>query len=221
MNSTVLITREVTDHSPLARMARSEGWELQGIPFITTQRKALPKSIPATDWIFFSSGQAVKYFFQQRKGKPKAALAAIGRGTARALKEFGEPAFVGADGSTHEVAKAFAAHIGEASVLFPISNASVRTVQLALKPEQVHEVICYTTEEAPKVVGTFDVVVFSSPSNVEAYFKHNAAKSYQKWIAFGATTAEKLAAFTQLPITVLPKIDDDAIAEAIKATLNS
>lgn len=221
MSPTVLITRELAAHSPLARAARSEGWDLRGISFIHTKKKALPRSLPATDWIFFSSGQAVKFFFQQRKSKPKAALAAIGKGTARALKEFGNPAFVGADGSTEEVAKAFAAHIGSASVLFPVSNASVRTIQLALPAEQVHEVVCYTTEEAPMSVGAPDVVVFSSPSNVEAYFKLNKATSHQKWIAFGATTAEKLAAFTHLPVSVLPKVDDEAIVSAIKSVLKS
>ncbi|MFT6717464.1 MAG: hydroxymethylbilane synthase, partial [Saprospiraceae bacterium] len=46
------------------------------------------QSTPTTDWIFFSSKNAVKYFFELGYTINNRKLACIGKGTAKALRAF-------------------------------------------------------------------------------------------------------------------------------------
>lgn len=220
MSYTALITREVEVASPLARGCRQAGIELIGQSFIETKALALPAALPQAQWIFFSSAQAVKFFFtQQPTVAAHTKLAAIGRGTARHLARYGTVTFVGSAADTAVVAEEFASVVNGDTVLFPVSDQSVRTVQQALPSEQVHDVLCYATRPKPAPVGHCDVVVFSSPSNVSAYFEANTLTDHQSVIAFGSTTAARIAQFSQKPVAVLGALDDESILAAIKSAL--
>ena len=220
MSYTALITREVDVTSPLARGCRQAGINLLGQSVIETKSVHFATPLPQAAWIFFSSAQAVKFFFEQKPTLLAGTkLAAIGRGTARQLARFGEVSFVGSAADTTVVAQEFASLAKDEHVLFPVSDQSVRTVQQALPAAQAFDIVCYTTRSKPAPVGHCDVVVFSSPSNVIAYFEANTLADHQAVIAFGSTTAARLAHFTSKPVAVLGALDDESILAAIKSAL--
>lgn len=150
-------------------------------------------SIPKTDWIFFSSRNAVEHFFSKSpKIKENTHFGAIGSSTALVLKKYVKVSFQGT-GDTHQVGKTFKSLIGNQTVLFPISDRSIRTVQKELNKEQVTDLIVYHSDSTNKIhIPHVDILIFTSPSNVEAYFHENEISSSQKVIAIGNTTKEAL-----------------------------
>ena len=58
------------------------------------------------------------------------------------------------------------------TVLFPLSDKSHRTVKKALDPKQYREVVVYKTELVERELDQiFDILVFTSPSNVKGFLK--------------------------------------------------
>lgn len=219
MSKTVLITREAGTYPEIEAALRPLGASLLETSFIRTEPVDFTMPTHPFQWVFFSSKQAVRFFFKQEKPQAHLHYAAVGDGTAEVLRAFAPASFVGQSTHTEEVALVFAQQLGQAVVLFPSSNISERTIQKAIPAEQVLEVTCYTTRENPIAVGHPDVLVFSSPSNVRAFFGANTLLHHQQIIAFGPSTAKQMAAFSSHPVQVLSTADSKSIVEAIKAAL--
>lgn len=173
------------------------------------------------EWIFFSSSEGVKHFFNQITDNIDAKLAAIGPGTSKTLSSFGEVLFEGKSNDIHFVAHAFKKKVGINRVLFPVGNKSKRTVQNYLDSQQVVEAICYQTTLAPVAIGFPDILVFSSPSNVESYVLSNQFLPSQKIVAFGESTREALNNHFEGNVTIPENISEEALWEAIKQNLLS
>ena len=128
------------------------------------------EQIPQTDWIFFSSKSAVKSFFASNLIIPEGTkFGVIGKATAEVVRKYQCRLYW--RGNQRRPPHSFRDQIGDAQVLFPISDISMRTVQDALPQDQVFEVTAYTTKlKTENEIDRADVVVFTSPSNVDAYF---------------------------------------------------
>ena len=101
--------------------------------------------------------------------------------------------FVGTDVETKIIAKKFKIKLGKSSCLFPISDISNETVQSGIKPDQVHNLVVYhTAEKHLEVDASYDILVFTSPSNVRAYFSANPFHAHQKIVAIGPSTATQI-----------------------------
>ena len=60
-----------------------------------------------------------------------------------------------------------------------------------------------------------DILVFTSPSNVESFFKHTKIKNTQKVVAIGTSTQKKLKEFG-IENSLLPaSFDETGLAEAV------
>ncbi|MFN8699695.1 MAG: uroporphyrinogen-III synthase [Flavobacteriales bacterium] len=215
MSQTVFISRELPADNHLLTTLAAEGFELIAQPMITTRSVACEMPTIRSGWIFFSSKQGVEHFFAHTPSVGSAQLAAIGEGTARLLRKYGEVEFTGRHSDTDEVAREFKKTAGRKKVYFPISEQSVRTVQQALPASQVVDIVCYRTEENPVPVGHPDILIFSSPSNVQAFLKANTIMPFQKVIAFGKTTAAALEE-AGVKSVVSKGTSDSALLEAIK-----
>lgn len=153
-------------------------------------------SIPDADWIFFSSSNAVKEFFKQKPEiKTGVKFGAIGKGTEVALNINGIKAdFVGSSAEIRMVGKEFASLADGKAVIFPQAKDSLRTIQKQLSfQSKIYDLFVYkSTIKKDLNIPEADVVVFTSPSNVEAYFESADLSKVQRVIAIGTTTAAKL-----------------------------
>ncbi|MBI4945175.1 MAG: hydroxymethylbilane synthase [Bacteroidetes bacterium] len=144
------------------------------------------------DWVFFSSKNAVKHFFEQKPDVEGVKFGAVGKTTAEEIRKFGKRAeFIGSSDDTRMTGKKFSALLGNKTVLFPQAKESMKTIQFQLpRKENVVNLIVYetikTVESSKLKVESLDVLVFTSPSNVDAFFeKYNRTNVPSLWEGFG------------------------------------
>ncbi len=134
-------------------------------------------------------------FFEQYVFQAEHKFGAIGEATAEALKEFVPVVhFEGIGNNTGEIAERFSTQLNPYDfVWLPGAQKSNRTLQKHLYPGTYEEIAVYSTQTVDKVVSPiYDLIVFTSPSNVDGYLMRNSIAKGQKVLAFGSTTAAKL-----------------------------
>ena len=157
--------------------------------------KAIPvTSIPKTDWIFFSSKNAVRHFFNQGFNLKMQKVGCIGEATFKILSQYIKQVnFCGNDVDIHKTSAEFSKIIGHETCLFPISNISKKTVQQHLSANQVFNMVVYETFSLANFkLPELDVLIFTSPSNVQNYFSKYPINPNQKVIAIGSSTLNEL-----------------------------
>lgn len=221
MPEKVFISREIGEHSYFRKALAKHNIEIDGRSLIRTFPIVTildPFYLKNLDWVFFSSRNAVEYFFKLNPVlSKKIKFGVAGRGSEDTLRKFGQVAsFVGEGGVIEDVAKDFAELVVDQTVLFPRAQDSLRTIQSALtSATKVVDLPIYETVIAEDVDGTTaEVLIFTSPSNVDAYFADNLLDPGQKVIAIGNSTAQK---FNEMGIPhILPYSPDEiGLAEAV------
>lgn len=217
-NKSVFMTRDAKINGYLSRAMKSHGMELYASSLIEVSQIKF-NSAPVTDWVFFSSSNAVIHFFNQHPEIPKTTqFAAIGRGTEATLREFGQhSSFTGLTHDIFETAFAFGKLAYGTTVLFPKAKRSMRSIQKQM-PENTKlidlDVYESNTREEITVPET-DIIIFTSPSNVEAYYSKYKVTQNQKCIAMGLSTASKLEEYGVSNIYTPSLQDETGLAEAI------
>lgn len=217
----VFISREVSEQSYFRRALEKHGIQIDDrslirtVPMIT---KLDPYILKHVDWIFFSSKNAVDYFFRLEPTLPIGVkFGVMGAGSEEMLRLQGHFAdFTGSGGDTADVAVEFAKLANGGTILFPCAEDSLRAIQKGLSDTtHVIDLPIYETvlEDDVEASGA-DVLVFTSPSNVEAYFINNLLDPYQKVIAIGKSTGKK---FDEMGVKyTLPFAPDEVgLAEAV------
>lgn len=214
---TVYISREPENASLFMRQTQSFGFQAIAQATLVTEEIEV-NHMPFTDWVFFSSRNCVKSFFEQGLMLPDvASVAALGSGTAEELKYYGVTAsFVGNDGEVDKTAKAFLEQVKGKSVLFPIGEQSHRTVQLALKDEvECHEILIYRQVANPDFVEkTADIFVFTSPALFEAYTNKELLKD-KHLVCIGETTKKAIQSAGFQNITMAYQTNEQALADTV------
>ncbi len=176
------------------------------------------ESFPHTDFIFFYSKNAAKYFLSHASVSLKGIrIACMGSGTAYFLKESGIiPDFVG-KGNPNEVAADFLSLAKGKKVLFPQAKNSRKSIQKILGEHIVSfDLIVYNNSKKKKFQNPkADILVFTSPMNVEAYFEYLDYKN-EEIIAIGNTTLDKLKEFNFEKTRMAEKPTEEALLHAIK-----
>ena len=215
----VFISRNQKRNDYFVNALKDFGFATTSLALIDMNRIEL-SHLPAFDWIFFSSKHAVFHFFEQQVVKANIAdwkhvkIGALGKATAEAVRKYGRRAeFIGYSTDTKLTGKQFAAIAGDAKVLFPIAKGSMRTVQQQFtKPSQVIDAVVYETKrqmpDAAFDSKQFKILIFTSPSNVEAWFERFKISADQRVIAFGEATANALRNF-KVNVDALPATFDD------------
>jgi uroporphyrinogen-III synthase len=119
-------------------------------------------------------------------------IAAFGPATAKHIQKNGlNVDFIGL-GTPQQVAEKFDSIISSKEIVFiPSSNKSLGTVQGILKESNKKLLDTYTTILIDKKLKHYDLLVFTSPSNVEAFLNSNKI-SDQKVISIGPSTTSAL-----------------------------
>lgn len=216
--ASVFITRNIHADDYFQRVLTHHRFNIEGRSLI--EMKPVPiRSFPETDWIFFSSKNAVTFFFLQKPVLGNQKFGCIGKSTAEAIRKFGKRAdFIGYSTDTRMTGKQFASRVGSGTVLFPMVKGSMRSVQNGfVKSGQTTDLIVYETLKTDVQINVEDhaIFLFTSPSNVEAFFERNKLNKSHKVIAMGDATASALRRFGILHPTLPDAFDDVALTRAV------
>jgi hydroxymethylbilane synthase len=220
---TVFISRDEKENDFFKRCLDANGYKVFCQSLI--EIKQIPvKKFPKTEWIFFSSKNAVKHFFEQKPNLNGAKFGAVSKTTAEEIRRYGKRAeFIGSANDTRMTGKKFSALVGSKKVLFPQAKGSLRTIQQQLKKEQVIDAIVYKTirkKDCQLPAANCQLLIFTSPSNVEAFFEKNKINSSQKVIAMGDATANALKKF-KVKVNAKPaSFDDLGLVQAVMSLKN-
>jgi hydroxymethylbilane synthase len=219
--SSVFISREISEQSYFRKALEKHNIQIDGrslirtVPIITKLDSFILKYV---DWIFFSSKNAVEYFFQLAPLLPKdVKFGVMGAGSEEMLRRKGHFAdFTGVGVEPAEVAEEFAKLANGTHVLFPGAEDSLKSIQKGLSADtKVVDLPIYETVLEDEIEGSgADVLIFTSPSNVDAYFAENLMDPGQKVIAIGKSTGKK---FDEMGVKyTLPFSPDEVgLAEAV------
>jgi hydroxymethylbilane synthase len=215
--ASVFITRDVREDDFFSRALKAAGYKVSGRAFI--EFKPISFGRPhATDWIFFSSKHAVKFFLESKPDLGKSKIGVIGKTTAAAVRQYGKRAdFIGYSTDTRLTGKQFASLVQSGTVLFPQAKDSMRTVQQQfVNKHQVKDLPVYETIQKPvDDTPDADIMLFTSPSNVEAFFEKKKLKASQKIIAMGDATAHTLKLAGVASVYLVPSFDEIGLLQAI------
>jgi hydroxymethylbilane synthase len=215
--ASVFITRDIREDDFFSRTLTASGYKVSGRAFI--EFKPIPFGRPrVTDWIFFSSKHAVKYFLEPKPDIGNAKIGVIGKSTAAAVRTYGKRAdFIGYSTDTKMTGKQFASLVKSGTVLFPQAKDSMRTVQQQfVNRAQAIDLPVYETINKPvEGISDADIMLFTSPSNVEAFLEKSHVKKGQKIIAMGDATANTLKKAGILSVYLVPSFDEIGLLQAI------
>lgn len=157
-------------------------------------------AVPDSDWIFFSSRNAVRFFFsrvnQLHLPLPGNVLwAVLGEGTAQTLKLFFKrtPDFTG-NGKPDETGPDFACLCKDQRVLFPQAEYSHKSIQPYLDAKtKVIDLVVYGNRIRPSFrIQEPDLLILTSPMNAKAFFSTYPINPRQRVVAIGESTRQEL-----------------------------
>ncbi len=216
-NKSVFISRDLSETDFIYRALSAHQFSVSAKSLIQISKVRF-SSVPQTDWIFFSSRNSVRFFFEQEPIiQPNTKFAVIGKGTESVLREFGKiPHFVGHHVDTLQTAKEFRTILGDESVLFPGAKDSLRSIQKELAfTNHIHEVSVYRTDFNPSQVAAADIYIFTSPSNVESFFTENTLAPDAKVLGMGLSTSRALESHGVKNCIIPVSPDEVGLTEAV------
>lgn len=196
-NKTLFISKKLSDHSVFRELEKYDV-RITDEPLIKFTQ--IPFSYtPQSKWIFFSSKNAIDYFFAQRPEIAEGTLyGVIGKQSAAHLSTFGKTAdFIGEGVDVAQIAKHFREVLKDDSVLFPQAMDSMRSIQKYIAfSNTLFNLYTYKTAirddfEIPYT----NIIIFTSPSNVNAYLAKYKIDERQQVIAMGSATRFRLSEY--------------------------
>lgn len=197
---TVFVSRAITTDSYLSKALAAKGHSVVAMSLVNFTPVVF-NHIPTTNWVFFSSRNGAYFFFSQNPTlSPNTKIAALGGGTAQTIREMGYAVdFIGHHTDTDAVARQFLEIAAVTapnvpSVLFPQAEKSLQNVQKSLENKVIaHNLVVYKNEASTDfTLPNCEILIFTSPLNVQAYCARYPILSTQKIIAIGKTTAAEL-----------------------------
>jgi len=203
---TIFITRDLAKDSPFKNGLSQLGHHVVGESLIEFKSVSFefPKQM---DYLFFSSKRGVRFFFQEKLKHVSLhslfqnglKIGAIGAVTASEVEAMGFRCdFVGTSKAVAEVGEEFALVAAGKKIVFPQASMSQRSIQKGLESKnqvgtEMIDLVVY--DNIPKNDFTeidSDILVFTSPLNVQTYLKKKTISKEQTVVAIGPTTAEAL-----------------------------
>ena len=211
----VFISRSESDAHELVLSLNSSNYSSHCQSLISVE--FLPFNIKKEfDWVFFSSSNGVRSFFQQATNV-NAKYAAIGPATASAVPF--ECDFVGEGINTEEIARMFFYLVGNERVLFPSAEDSLNSTANLFDSEQIEIISTYKKTRLSLPLPEARLYLFSSPSNVYAAQESNDLVG-MNCMAYGTATANALKEAGVRNIHLVSSWNQAEIANDLKALLS-
>jgi hydroxymethylbilane synthase len=189
--SSIWISRDLKKDSIFRKVIKKNNHKITDESLIKLDSKNI-NSLPDCNWIFLNSAFALDSILHLKNDFNMKKIAAFGPATAKHIQKNGlNVDFIGL-GTPQQVAEKFYSIISSKEIVFiPSSNKSLGTVQGILKESNKKLLDTYTTILIDKKLKQYDLLVFTSPSNVEAFLNSNKI-SDQKVISIGPSTTSAL-----------------------------
>lgn len=211
----VFISRTESDAHELVLSLNSSNYSSHCQPLISVE--FLPFSIKKEfDWVFFSSSNGARSFFQQSTNV-NSKYAAIGPATASAVPF--ECDFVGEGINTEEIARMFFHMVGNERVLFPSAEDSLNSTANLFNQDQIEVISTYKKTRLALLLPEARLYLFSSPSNVYAAQESNDLVG-MNCVAYGTATANALQVAGVRNIHLVSSWNQAEIANDLKALLS-
>lgn len=219
-NKTIFITRDVNTQGFLYKTLAAYGARLEGRSLIDVKRiiSESRNDLDQYDWVWFNSRSAVHFFFELQDEIPVSVQFAVyGRGTEAALNAQGyAAAFSGESSDPARVSAAFASLAKGAKVLVPQARESLRSIEKNTSGAVTFtDWVIYETSPVQVSIPEADILVFTSPSNVESFMSAGHTIGTQKIVAIGTSTAAALQALGCTGISVANTPDETGLAECL------
>ncbi len=212
----VFISRSESDAQEIVSSLKGSNYSLHCQALITVD--FLPFNIKKEfDWVFFSSSNGARSFFEQTTNV-NAKYAAIGPATASTVPF--ECDFVGEGTNTEEIARMFFHLVGNERVLFPSAADSLNSTANLFNSEQVEIISTYKKTRLALALPEARLYLFSSPSNVYAAQEMNDLDG-MICVAYGTATASALKAAGVRNIHLVSSWNQEEIASDLKSLLLS
>ncbi len=162
----VIVTRPSDQAEPLASRLRALGHEVVVCPLVRVEPVGdSPVDVSGYDWVVVTSANGARELARRMRGRPRG-LAAIGPGTAAALRRHGlEPDLVAPVSTQEGLVAALPRPAGR--VLFAAAEGARRLLADELEAEVV--VLYRTVEIEPTTPPQGDLAVLASPSAARAF----------------------------------------------------
>ncbi len=215
---TLYISRDLEQNQNFVSSLNAQSIEVVGLSLIDFTAISFD-FLPDSDWIFFYSQNAVKYFFQNKffqknkKISENVKIAALGKKTADAIKSYGfDTDFVGS-GSVENIAKLFLKAAKNNVVLFPQATNSRESIEKILEGQIVSKKLCvyHNTSKINFEIPYCDFLVFTSPLNVVTFCSKYSFLPHQMIFAIGESTQKELQKVTHRDILVSETSDLDSL----------
>lgn len=213
---TIFISRALEEDSVFKEHVASKA-QVIGLSLIEFKAVSFG-NLPPSDWLFFYSKKGIYYCLSQLNSLDKLPLiGVIGQASADYLWSTYQlqADFIGT-GHPEETALAFSKLVQGKKVVFAQAQQSKQSVQRLLDKNVVfYDVITYQNKKKVDFQLPFvDILVFTSPLNVTAYFDQYAYHSSQKIISIGRVTAKALKDIGIETIIIAEAPNERALAKA-------
>lgn len=176
---------------------------------------------PRADWIFFYSRKGVKYFFEGGNYELYPYLwACMSEGTADELSHYvTDISFIGS-GTPEEVSAMYVDHIQPSKVTcFIRAEHSLDSVKKNIENEVDFSIPVYSNKPSQDIpTQKFDILVFTSPMNVDAWFKKRKYNN-EYLISIGNTTAKHIEGYGLKNVIIASQPSEEAIAKSLEPLL--
>jgi uroporphyrinogen III methyltransferase / synthase len=234
---TLLVTRPRQEAEELAVPLRSLGADVLVGPAIRlepgddagVEEAAREATEGRFDWIVFTSTAGVRAWFDRTDGRPTSRVAAVGSGTAEALRSRGvDPDLVPETFTTEALGEAFPE--GSGRVLLPRADLATDELDRALAGKgwatvRVEAYRIRHEERLPQAVegalasGLVDAVTFTSASTVEGFARATSARPPAVCIGPVTSEAARVAGFEVVEVADPHTVE--GVVEAVRRALGS
>jgi len=222
-SKSALITVEPNRFKNLESILSEKGFTVYTSAFIQFEPIDFEIKNKSATWVFFSSPNAVKFFLKkvEEAKLSKLKIAVLGSGTLEKLKKYNlNPHFIGNNANTIEIAKTFSKLLSENdTVLIPESDISLQKISKTLSKVSKAKIeiikVYKTILKKISVDNSYNILIFTSPSNVEAYFSSNKITASSQIISIGNSTSKKLSKYTNNKVLTAKYPNEESIIKII------
>jgi uroporphyrinogen-III synthase len=190
----ILITKNLDETNFLTEYCSTNNINLKAVSFIVTEAVSSVFRKPSEVY-FFSSKNGFDYFIQNNVIEVNKKIACIGESTKKHIEKQGYIVdFYGKNASNpNEVVIQLKNWLENKRISFILSDISKKSISNHFEEEQKEEAVFYLTKfNSIQLHEKFDVYIFTSPSNFEAFISNNLFSLNSKIISWGKTTTQAI-----------------------------